>query len=230
MGEKYINIFSIIFTILTILSLIIFLLLLTNCANPNNPRGLTDIEEEHTEETESDGDESNGQESDSDDSNNSDNGSDNGESNGNDESDDSDEESDQESNDGEESDDQDSEDEDEDIVLDPHDDEFYQNHPEVTNGSIFVDDFWMGSRISGSESWVSVKVYNSFQRTVMLRVAIEENSEIIEFHAPVGFLITGEIPITIPAITGWHNLVISILDTSGNILYHDMTSRFININ
>ena len=192
-----------------ILSLLMMMFLLasgifsiSSCSNPTSPRGIEEYYEHNEDEN---------SESDGEDASNGTNGDDNQDT--------------EDTTNEEENGDNESE-----VIADPHSPEFYESHPELTEGTILVDDFWIEPLISGSDTKVKVKLYNHFQKTILVRLALSGSSAIIEHYAPFGYSITEELLMNVPeGLEGWHNLMITVLDMDYNVLFHDSKSWFVQV-
>ena len=221
---KVAQIFNKLLSTIVIFSSILLLshpVILTGCANPTLPS--TSDDDTTEEESEESGEENSGDSEESEESSEENSGD-------SEESEESDEENSGDSEESEESDEENSGDSEEseeiEDVTDPHNHEFYINHPEVSDETIYVGDFWVGNLNVGEQTWFKLKPYNYFSGNRLVRIGMINSSVIIERHLDFGFSITDEIWIT-PEVSGWNEVIFTIMDVDGNILSNQ--KYFVNV-
>ena len=106
--------------------------------------------------------------------------------------------------------------------IDPHPHGYYDNYGDVIDGVVRVYDYSYGNNPSAGDSIiVSVKLNTSSAGTHLLRVALNDNSGVVEVDLPIGnsiYLVPLDISSSIEA--EWHKMRITVMEGDGSIVFN----------
>ena len=106
--------------------------------------------------------------------------------------------------------------------IDPHPHGYYDNYGDVVDGVVRVYDYSYGNNSSaGDLVIVSVKLNTSSTGTHLVRVALGNNSGVVEVNLPLGnsiYLVPLDIPSSMEA--DWHKMRITVMEGDGSIVFN----------